>query len=82
VLGCPGRLGSRPGVGAHHRVRENDCAGGYVEPYLSWADSHGVSYLGWTWETWDCGAGPAVITSYDGTPTAYGAVVRAHYLNR
>lgn len=61
---------------------ENDCAGGYVEPYMTWADAHGISYLAWTWNTWDCGGGPALITNYDGTPTAYGAVVRTHYLAR
>ena len=59
---------------------ENDCAGGYVTPLLAWADQHHLSYLAWTWDTWDCSSGPALITSYDGTPTAYGAAVRTHYL--
>lgn len=31
---------------------------------------------------WDCNSGPALITSYDGTPTAYGQVVRGHFLSR
>lgn len=61
---------------------ENDCAGGYVGPLMDWLDAHGISYLAWTWDTWDCGSGPALITSYDGTPTAYGQAVRDHFLSR
>ena len=61
---------------------ESDCAGGFVTSYMNWADSAHVSYLGWTWDTWDCSSGPALITSYDGTPTAYGAAVRTHFLSR
>ncbi|MGN6332602.1 MAG: glycoside hydrolase family 5 protein [Motilibacteraceae bacterium] len=59
-------------------VGENDCAATFVDAYLPWADAHGVSYLGWTWNTWDCGSGPALISSYDGTPTTFGAAVRRH----
>ncbi|CNG75717.1 Uncharacterised protein [Mycobacterium tuberculosis] len=29
---------------------------------------------------WDCSSGPSLISSYDGTPTAYGAGLRAHLL--
>jgi hypothetical protein len=61
---------------------ENDCAGGYVEPLMDWLDNHGISYLGWTWDVWDCNSGPALITSYDGSPTAYGQVVHDHFLDR
>jgi endoglucanase len=63
-------------------IGENDCAGGYVGPLMDWLDAHGISYLGWTWNTWDCGSGPALITSYDGTPTSYGQTVRDHFLSR
>jgi hypothetical protein len=45
---------------------------------MDWADLHGVSYLGWTWDTWNCRSGPALITSYAGTPTGYGAGFEAH----
>jgi endoglucanase len=61
---------------------ETDCAGGYVGPLMDWADAHGVSYLAWTWDVWPCTSGPALITSYDGTPTGYGDAVRSHYLER
>lgn len=57
---------------------EDDCAHGFIDNYMKWADAHGVSYLGWTWNVWDCRSGPALITSYDGTPTKFGAGLRAH----
>jgi hypothetical protein len=49
---------------------------------MGWLDQHRISYLGWTWDTWDCEDGPALITSYDGTPTEYGQAVRDHFLSR
>lgn len=51
---------------------------------MSWADAHGVSYLGWTWNStgppsyWNCSSGPALITSYDGHPTPYGIGLESH----
>jgi endoglucanase len=57
---------------------ENDCAGGFVDSYMDWADAHGVGYLGWTWNTWDCRSGPALISAADGTPTAFGKALRDH----
>ncbi len=59
-------------------IGENDCATGYVTPLMSWLDARGASYLGWTWDTWDCRSGPALITDYSGSPTAYGAGLRDH----
>jgi hypothetical protein len=57
---------------------ENDCSGRYVDSLMSWFDAHHVSYLGWTWNTWDCRGGPALIRRTDGTPTSFGSSVRAH----
>jgi hypothetical protein len=57
---------------------ENDCAHGYLDSLLPWLDSAGASYLAWTWNTWSCGSGPALISAYDGTPTAFGAGYKAH----
>jgi len=57
---------------------ENDCAHGFIDTYMPWADAHGISYLAWTWDTWDCNNGPALITGYDGTPTPFGDGFRAH----
>jgi endoglucanase len=57
---------------------ENDCGTSYLDSLLPWLDQEGASYLAWTWNTWDCSSGPALISSYDGTPTAYGAGFKAH----
>lgn len=59
-------------------IGENDCAHGYIDTLMSWLDRHGASYLAWTWNTWDCASGPSLISSHDGTPTAYGAGYRDH----
>ena len=61
-------------------IGENDCASGYVTGLTDWLDRHQVSYLGWTWNTWNCGSGPSLISSCDGTPTAFGAGIRAYFL--
>ncbi len=63
-------------------IGENDCGHAFVDGYMTWADRHGVSYLGWAWNTWDCNRGPALITSYDGTPTAYGEGLRRHLVRK
>jgi hypothetical protein len=63
---------------------ENDCADGFIDQYMAWADSVGVSYLGWTWDAtdtgWSCSNGPALITDYDGTATSFGVGLQAHLL--
>jgi endoglucanase len=41
----------------------------FVDSLLPWADSQGISYLGWTWNTWGDSAN-ILITDYTGTPTA------------
>src|SRR6202022_1960369 len=61
---------------------EKDCGTVFVNTYMPWADLHGISYLGWTWDTWDCSGGPALISNYDGTPTAFGQGIRDHFLSR
>ncbi|MGN6472142.1 MAG: glycoside hydrolase family 5 protein [Mycobacteriales bacterium] len=61
---------------------DNKCTGAYVDNYMKWADAHGVSYLAWTWNTWPCKSGPAIISSYSGQPTQLGRSIRAHFRNR
>jgi len=60
---------------------ENDCAHGFIDTYMPWADARGISYLAWTWDTWDCNSGPALISGYDGKPTPFGAGFREHLLH-
>jgi len=59
---------------------ENDCAHGFVDAFMTWADGKGISYLGWTWNTWNCAQGPALITDYSGTATSFGEGLKAHLL--
>jgi endoglucanase len=57
---------------------ENDCAHGFIDTYMPWADARGISYVGWAWDAWNCNSGPALISGYDGTPTPFGAGFRDH----
>jgi hypothetical protein len=48
---------------------------------MSWADRHGISYLGWAWDVgpgWTCGGGPTLIEDESGKPTRYGVGLRSH----
>lgn len=60
-------------------IGEKDCASSSVDPLMTWLDQHNVGYLAWTWNTWDCGDGPALIKDYSGTPTAFGQGVMEHF---
>ncbi|MFD8929036.1 glycoside hydrolase family 5 protein, partial [Streptomyces mirabilis] len=59
-------------------IGENTCSHGFVDRAMKWFDDRGLSYLGWTWNTWDCSSGPSLISDYDGTPTSYGVGLRDH----
>ncbi|MFJ5233742.1 cellulase family glycosylhydrolase [Kitasatospora sp. NPDC088391] len=59
-------------------IGENDCAHSFIDQVMSWADAAKVSYLGWTWNTWDCSSGPSLISNFDGTPTAFGQGLKTH----
>ena len=60
-------------------IGENDCADTYIDPLMRWLDARNTSYLGWAWNAdFNCASGPSLITSYAGTPTAYGKGYRAH----
>jgi endoglucanase len=63
---------------------ENRCRDTYIKQYMPWADAHGVSYLGWTWDStrapshWSCSKGPALIKTYKGVPTRFGKGLKEH----
>ncbi|HTV78670.1 MAG TPA: cellulase family glycosylhydrolase, partial [Steroidobacteraceae bacterium] len=64
-----------------------DAIGGTTAPLsqmlLPWADTNGVSYMGWTWDVWPGVNQFVLISDASGTPTAgYGTYVKAHYLCR
>ena len=48
---------------------ETDCGHSYIDTYMPWADTNGISYLGWAWNTYGC-TFPGLINAYDGTPSA------------
>jgi hypothetical protein len=57
---------------------ESDCTHAYIDPYMAWADTNGLSYLGWAWNTYDCGTFPSLISNFNGTPTNFGIGFRDH----
>lgn len=58
---------------------EADCEAAFINRFMDWADSAGVSYLGWSWTPTGCRA-PALISSWQGQPTAYGEGLRTHLI--
>ena len=61
-------------------IGEDDCAHGFIDRYMAWADQQGVSYLAWQWGAFDCRGGPSLISNYDGTSTPFGEGFRQHLL--
>ena len=67
---------------------QRDCRSDYVTKFMRWSDRGGArSYFAWTWNAtdngyWNCKTGPSLLRHYDGTPSGYGAGVRAHFLAR
>jgi endoglucanase len=57
---------------------DTDCTADFSPSLMTWADAHGVSYAAWAWNVADCAKDPSLLTGYDGTPTPFGAGVRAH----
>ncbi len=65
---------------------DHDAAGTKSSPFVSnllpWADAHGASYTGWTWDVWQ-DADNVLIKDASGTPTdGYGAYTKQHYVCR
>lgn len=58
---------------------ESGCSHGFVSRFMDWADTTGVSYLGWSWDPGECSA-PSLIRSWDGEATRYGQGLRDHLL--
>jgi hypothetical protein len=63
---------------------DHDAPGTVGAPFASnllpWADQHGLSYTGWTWNAWQDND-DVLIKDTTGTPTdGYGVYTQAHYL--
>jgi hypothetical protein len=63
-------------------IGEKDCASTSIDPLMIWFDQHHIGYLAWSWNTDDCGGGPALIKNYSGAPTAFGQGVMEHLRSR
>ena len=65
---------------------QQNCMHDYVDRYMDWADSKGISYLGWTWNVtskyWKCVGGESMITTESGTPSNLGIGFKNHFLAR
>jgi hypothetical protein len=59
---------------------ETDCAHGYIDQFMAWADGKGLSYLGWAWNPQNCADFPALVTDFNGTPTNFGVGLRDHLI--
>ena len=59
---------------------EQDCAHGYIDQFMAWADGKGMSYLGWAWNPQNCNSFPALVTDFNGTPTNFGVGLRDHLI--
>jgi len=59
-------------------MTEDDCGHAYIDTYMAWADAHGISYLGWTWNPWDCASAHGMILDWNGTPNSVGIGLRDH----
>ncbi|MFN2539401.1 MAG: cellulase family glycosylhydrolase, partial [Mycobacteriales bacterium] len=60
-------------------IGEDDCRHVFVDQLMPWLDAHRVSYLGWTWNTYAaCKGHPILIKDYNGTPSTFGAGIKAH----
>ncbi|MFI1733310.1 cellulase family glycosylhydrolase [Streptomyces acidicola] len=59
-------------------IGENTCTHSFIDRVMAWFDARELSYLGWTWNTWNCSSGPSLISDYQGTPTSFGVGLRDH----
>ena len=79
--GVPRRRDPRPTAATRccsDELGETDCAHGYIDAMMRFADRPGnrVPRLGVGCDPpggWGCAGGPSLVSSLDGTPTAYGA---------
>ena len=56
-----------------------DCSDRFINRFMSWADSRGISYIAWAWDPSSCNA-PSLVSSWYGKPTPYGSGFRSHLL--
>lgn len=65
---------------------DTDCNSGFSNKLMRFADSKGISYLAWTWNTeadyggcFNALLGPKLSAYYSGSPSGFGEGIRKHY---
>jgi hypothetical protein len=66
-------------------IGDDHCDAAFLNMVMGWLDAHRIGYLAWTWDVWGVRYGDqnacvsyALIRDYSGTPTTYGAIIKAH----
>jgi hypothetical protein len=59
----------------------NPSAIDWLNEWMSYATAHGFSMLAWAWDAWPagCPGSSLLITNWEGSPTPFGAAVKAFY---
>ncbi|GAA1026362.1 cellulase family glycosylhydrolase [Virgisporangium ochraceum] len=62
---------------------QDTCGFDYMQRLVTWADSHDMGYLAWTWNPWGCTGGAVLIKDWSGTPEpGVGEGFKAHLLTQ
>lgn len=61
---------------------DTDCTHRLSDKVTAYADSRGISYLAWGWVVSDCADEPSLIKDYGGTPSGFGAGIKAGLLKK
>jgi hypothetical protein len=61
---------------------ETDCAHGYIDKVMNWADAQTpkVGYWAWNWTTLSCKDEPALLVNSSGMPSNYGVGLKQRLL--
>jgi len=58
-----------------------DCGHNFIDEAMAYLATATQGMVAWTWDTGDCGR-PGILANYSGTPSTYGAVIKAYFLRR
>ncbi|MEV6415767.1 glycoside hydrolase family 5 protein [Kribbella sp. NPDC051718] len=56
---------------------DTDCTHRFTDKLTKYADARNISYLAWGWVVSDCADEPSLIKDYKGTPSGFGAGIKA-----
>jgi hypothetical protein len=61
---------------------DTDCTHKFTDKLTAYADSRNISYLAWGWVVGDCADEPSLLKDYKGTPSGFGAGLKATLLKK